>query len=227
MKELFNEQEFNNSKSKDLLPLECYHCHEPFYRKKKEIKFIRKTPNRNIFFCSYKCNKEHNKNGKNLNCTNCGESFYRCIAEINKSKSGNHFCSKSCAITHRNKNNPTHTRRSKLEAWLEEQLTELYPNLDIEFNDKETIGSELDIYIPSLNVAFELNGIFHYEPIYGNDKLRLIQENDQSKSKACHDAMINLCVIDTSQQKYFKPKTSKKYLNIITTIINQRTLLNS
>ena len=62
--------------------------------------------------------------------------------------------------------------------WLEEQLTSLYPKLDIHFNRKDTIGSELDIYIPSLNLAVELNGIFHYEPIFGKDKLSKIKTND-------------------------------------------------
>jgi len=80
----------------------------------------------------------------------------------------------------------------------------------------------LDIYIPSLNVAIELNGIFHYEPIYGVDKLGKIQDNDISKSKACIDNQIDLCTIDTSGQKYFKPKTSQKYLDIITNIIKER-----
>ena len=38
----------------------------------------------------------------------------------------------------------------------------------------EAINSELDVYVPSLNLAFELNGIFHYEPIYGEKKLNQI-----------------------------------------------------
>ena len=98
----------------------------------------------------------------------------------------------------------------------------MFPSLEIHFNKSEAISSELDIYVPSLNVAFELNGIFHYEPIYGVDKLERIQENDQSKTKACHEAKIDLCVIDTSAQKYVKPKTSQKYLDIIVKIINDR-----
>ena len=103
-------------------------------------------------------------------------------------------------------------------------MTQLYPSIHIDFNQKKAINSELDIYIPSLNIAFELNGIFHYEPIYGTNKLRQIQENDISKSKACHEAKIDLCIIDTSTQKYFKESTSQKYLDIINNIIKERLL---
>jgi hypothetical protein len=103
---------------------------------------------------------------------------------------------------------------------LEAQLTTLYPTLDILYSDKTTINSELDIYIPSLRLAFELNGIFHYEPIYGEDKLTQITNNDNRKFQACLEQAIQLCIIDTSGQKYFKESTSQKYLDIITTIIN-------
>jgi len=95
-------------------------------------------------------------------------------------------------------------------------------NLEIHFNRKDAIGSELDIYIPSLRLAFELNGIFHYEPIYGQSKLDQVQNNDVSKSKLCHEAQIDLCVIDTSHQKYFKPKTSQIFLDIVVSIVNGR-----
>lgn len=72
------------------------------------------------------------------------------------------------------------------------------------------------IYFPSLKLAFELNGIFHYEPIYGSDKLSSIQNNDHRKFAACHEAGISLCIIDTSKQTYFKPKSSQRFLDIIT-----------
>ena len=98
----------------------------------------------------------------------------------------------------------------------------MYPDLDIHFNKRDAIGSELDIYIPSLRLAFELNGIFHFEPIYGPKKLGQIQNNDVSKTKLCHEAKIDLCVIDTSGQKYVKPQTSQRYLDIIISIIDDR-----
>jgi hypothetical protein len=62
--------------------------------------------------------------------------------------------------------------RSKLEIYLEQELIKLYSTLEIHFCRSDTIGSELDIYIPSLKLAFEINGIFHYKPIFGEDKLK-------------------------------------------------------
>ena len=90
------------------------------------------------------------------------------------------------------------------------------------FNSKEIINSELDIYLPKLKLAFELNGIFHYESIYGQNKLDQIQNNDNRKFQACLEQGIEICIIDSSQQKYFKKETSQKYLDIITNIINNK-----
>ena len=96
----------------------------------------------------------------------------------------------------------------------------ILPTLEIKYNHKEAINAELDIYIPSLRVAFELNGIFHYEPIYGHDKLAAIQNNDSRKFQACLEKNIELVIIDTSHENYFKEKASRKYLDIILKIIN-------
>lgn len=59
----------------------------------------------------------------------------------------------------------------------------------------------MDIYIPVLSLAFELNGIFHYEPIYGEGKLLSIQNNDDRKFQACLEHDIELCIINSSEQK--------------------------
>ena len=223
MKSLYTQEEDNNSKTQDRLPLECYHCGNTFYYRKKDIIEV-SNPKLNKLgkYCSRKCQNLHKGTIKQLNCSNCNTVFTKQLSQITKSKSDNHFCSKSCSVTYNNKHKKHGTRRSKLEVWLGEQLTILYPDLDIDYNKSDAIGSELDIYIPSLNLAIELNGIFHYEPIFGKDKLNQIQENDQSKSKACHDKQIDLCIIDVSGLKYFKPKNAQQYLNIINNIIKER-----
>lgn len=224
MKPLYTQTEFNSAKSTDKLSCECYQCGNIFYSPKKEIKYTLKNNLERIKYCSIECRNSAQLKNIILDCKNCGETFNKKYREYKRDPDKNHFCSRSCAASYNNKHKKHGTRRSKLEGWIEEQLTILYPNLDIHFNRKDIICSELDIYIPSLNLAFELNGIFHYEPIYGKDKLKQIQENDYSKTKACHDNQIDLCIIDTSTQKRFTPKSSEKYLNIITNIIKERLL---
>lgn len=105
--------------------------------------------------------------------------------------------------------------------WLEQQLPTLYPSLEFHFNRKDAINGELDIYIPSLKLAFELNGVFHYEPIFGQDKLQQIQSNDQRKHAACYEAGIEMCWIDVSSMVYFKASNAMKYLTIIGSIIDK------
>ncbi len=221
---LYSKEEFESAQSKDLLDLSCEVCKSTFKRSKQDIhqSLTNKNSKNKCKYCSNSCNNKSNIKKIKLNCSFCEKEIERAPNELKKSKSGNHFCSKSCATTFKNKNKKTGDTRSKLEKWIEGRLTTMYPNLEIHYNRKDAINSELDIYIPSLNLAFEINGIFHYEPIYGVDKLQRIQENDVSKSKACHDAKIDLCIIDASAQKYVKPSTSQKYLDIIINIIKER-----
>lgn len=156
-----------------------------------------------------------------FNCTLCDSPIRRQSNVVKKNKSGRFFCSKSCSATYNNLHKTHGTRRSKLEIWLEEQLVSFYTDFEIQFNKKDAINSELDIYIPSLRLAFELNGIYHYEPIHGKKKLSQIQNNDHRKFQACLDQNISLCIIDTSSMTYFKANNAQKYLDIITEIIER------
>jgi len=228
MKPLYTQKEFDLTKSSEKLKLMCYQCNKTFYKKKNLIQLVLKKYvnkkgkdySKSCRFCSDKCSRESKKMGKEVNCKECNAVFYKTKSEIKKYP--NHFCCRSCAVTYNNKNKTHGTRRSKFEIWMEEQLTLLYPDIEIHFNRKDAIKSELDIYIPSLNLAVELNGIFHYEPIFGEDKLQQIQNNDQRKFQACIEEGIELALIDVSQLKYFKPKNAQKYLNIVTSIINSK-----
>jgi hypothetical protein len=215
MKPLYTQEQFNDAKSRDKLPCECYVCKQPFYKVKYDIqKNLNSNTLHKIKFCSPQCTITKQE----VQCVQCDKIFSKSLSQIKKTK--NNFCSKSCAGLY-NSTHKTHgTRRSKLELYLEQQLTSLYPYIKFQFNKKDIINSELDIYIPSLKLAFELNGIFHYEPIFGTNKLSQTQNNDQRKFQACIEQGISLCIIDTSKQKYFKESTSKEFLSIITDIIN-------
>lgn len=73
-----------------------------------------------------------------------------------------------------------------------------------------------------MKLAFELNGIFHYEPIYGDKKLNQIQNNDTRKFQACLEKGIEMCIIDVSSLSYFKTTNAKKYLDIVCGLIDMK-----
>jgi hypothetical protein len=225
MKPLYTKKDFDSAKSQDKLPCECYNCASTFFLKKKRIKDVL-NPNTidKGMFCSLSCNGEYNKKRTIVKCLTCDSEIEKHNCNLIKNK--NTFCSNSCSAIYNNKHKTWGSNRSKLEIWLEEQLTILYPNLYIDYNKSNAINAELDIYIPSLNLAFEINGIFHYEPIFGVDKLEKTKINDKNKFKICHEKKISLCVINTSKETYFKPNKSLKYLKIITDIINDNLSLN-
>jgi hypothetical protein len=220
MKPLFTKEQFTNAKLKDKLPLECYECKCTFFSTKQAIYSKKSRNGKGPMYCSNVCSNIPRTKKEIIKCKCCNISVYKTLAQIKKYK--NHFCSKSCAATFNNTHKTHGTRRSKLEKYLEEQLITLYPNLQFDFNKKEAINSELDIYIPSLKLAFELNGIYHYEPIHGQDKLDQIQNNDHRKFQACAESSISLCVIDTSKINYFKPEKANSFLNIIISIIENK-----
>lgn len=134
--------------------------------------------------------------------------------EFKKSKCGKVFCSKSCSALYHNSHKTTSIRRSKLEIWLETQLLFDFPNVNILFN-KNIIGLELDIHLPDLNLAFEINGIFHYKPIFGKDKFLATQKNDKKKLEICIQKNIELYVLDVSNMIVFSPTTSKEIFDFI------------
>lgn len=163
-----------------------------------------------------RCRSEFRSTLVELTC-HCGKIFHR----AKKMSIGNVFCSKSCAAKHNNKNKITGFRRSKLEKWLENQLKYMHSDLDFQFNSRSLSGLELDIYIPSINLAFELNGITHFKPIYGNEKFNKIKNNDLRKIELCKNRGITLYVIDTSLQHKFSEDSSKAYLDNILSAISQ------
>ncbi len=217
---LYSTQQFSSARSIDKLPLQCEYCSSTFFKRKSLIQQTldgyQYMPCR---FCSRRCDNLAKITKQPVSCTQCGKQFSRIASWA--SKKTNQFCSKSCSATYNNTHKKYGTRRSKLESWIEQQLATLYPKLPIEFNQKTAIDSELDIYIPSLRLGFELNGIYHYEPIHGSEKLSQVQQNDTRKFHACAKNQISLCVIDTSSFKHFKEVKAKEFLSIVTKIIDQ------
>ena len=78
---------------------------------------------------------------------------------------------------------------------------------------------ELDIYIPSMKIAFELNGPIHYIPIFGQERLERTQNSDYQKLQKCQELGIGVYVLDVSKEKRFTEKRGQKFLDIIKQVL--------
>ena len=222
---VYSQEQFDLSPSRQFLPLRCKQCSEIFQRTKHDIQIaIIHSEDRNQVhtydFCSNRCFRSHQNPPIFIICEQCGKKVRKPLRRIKINK--HHFCGLSCFGKYNMSHKTTGCRISKMERWMQERLPILFPGLEFHFNRRDQINSELDIFVPSLKLAFELNGIFHYEPIHGPKQLTGTQNNDHRKMLACAEQGIELCVIDVSSVKHFKPLKGQKYLDIISNIIRSK-----
>jgi len=170
------------------------------------------------FFCSIKCRYGYQEKSKEFSCAWCSKTILKTPAQVRKTKA-NVFCSKSCAACYNNRHKQTGTRRSKLERHLEQQLKLNFPNLNFSCNTKIPIGAELDFYFPELKLAIEINGFLHYQPVYGLEKLKRIQEIDREKADKCRQTSIKLCIIDVSQEFHLTEKVKDKHWKTVKKLV--------
>lgn len=220
--DLFTQEEFEIARFDDLLPIKCDNCGK-IASASKRIIYQRIEKNGGGRFCSKRCQHDLRIKEKNIikPCAECGKIVKRNIKHLKKIKSNNFFCNSSCAASYNNKHKSFGIRVSKLEKFIQENLAKDFPELEIIYNQKEAISSELDIFIPKFLTAIEISGIYHFEPIYGTKTLQKIQKNDNKKVQECLKQSIQLFVIDTRKATR---KTFDKYYQIVFEIIKTKLL---
>lgn len=216
------------------VPMQCHHCAKPFFCKKMRLsdalyKLQRNPSKTKSIFCSSSCAMKfiHPKSPDVIvQCEGCKTKFSLEGKEF-RNRQKRHkgfFCSHSCTAKYYNfQSNKFMRSVSKLEKWLHQELLSRYPTLEILYNNRTICdGLELDLVFPSLQLAVECNGIFHYKPVFGKNRLDIQISNDYKKRLICEQKRIELLVIDTSTPNKFSIETSIKYLKTITDAIDVR-----
>jgi hypothetical protein len=185
-------------------------CHAKFKDKRVEVKcdyegcenkFLKReweALNTKNNFCSEVCGGKFRDKKVEVECFHCHKKFMKKLCAVITSKK--HFCSELCAKNLQNYKD-WGGKRSKLEIAIEEHFKDIFPFMYIRYN-KTDIGHELDIHVTCLELAIELNGVFHYRVIHkknGVERLKRTQEIDAEKVVKCEELDIKLFVIDVSR----------------------------
>ena len=133
----------------------------------------------------------------------------------------NLFCSHSCSATFNNRLRKS-ARRSKIEIEFFDRLQSAFPSIEMLPNDRTMLdGMEVDIAIPSLQMAIEWNGLVHFSPIWGEEKLVDVQNRDRRRIELASRKDINLIVIcDDRSNKQVLSKALKDVSAIIDSILS-------
>jgi hypothetical protein len=197
----------------------CIICDSSFLVSRNRI-MTAKLRNSIAIYCSHSCRnlafiKTVGWQSKTeITCQECQKVFIG-YAKNSRTRGERKYCSLSCLATHRNKYESKGYTRSKFEIWLEKQLEVIFPTLNMLFNDRKAIGLELDIYIPSLSLAIEINGIYHYRPIRGEKALDSIRRRDIKKLTKCKEKNISVYVVDISKMNTMNELEANDYLKLI------------
>jgi hypothetical protein len=183
----------------------CDQCGKEGYKRPSLLK------NRKNIFCCKECSDKFKDKRVEVICLVCQKVFLKEQCEIKRY--GRHCCSKKCGQLLGIFYKDWGSSRSKLEIAIEAHLVNLF-SFQIDYN-KTDIGYELDIFIPHLNQAIELNGIFHYEPIFGEKELLRRQRVDKAKAEECKKRNIDLIVINVSKDKRSKKVQTQRIQEVV------------
>ena len=108
---------------------------------------------------------------------------------------------------------------SKLEKFLHNKL--LSEGFSVEFHKEQSILNtklQIDLFIPKLNIAIEVDGPSHFEPVWGTDALKRNKKYDDKKTGLILGK--GLYLIRIKQTKDFSPSRGSLIFNALTQILN-------
>lgn len=205
--------------------LVCPTCNKQFTKKSGLIKYGKSIRPETDFFCSKECHSISMKTDASVihivKCDHCKVEIQRPWKFLKNQDL--HFCNKSCRASYFCKLYNTGHQRSQLELKIEQHIKNKYPDLVLNVNDRDMLnGLELDFYIPSLQLAIEINGPAHFKSIYGDESLIRTQRHDLIKQKWCTKNGIRLLTV-TDLLNYNIDNSSEIFEKYIDPIIDDLT----
>jgi hypothetical protein len=107
---------------------------------------------------------------------------------------------------------------SKLEKFIFKAL--LKDGYRVEFHKEQTLSNtklQIDLFLPTLNTAIEIDGLSHFEPVWGHDTLARNQGYDNKKTGLMLGK--GLVLIRIKQVKDFSPSRAKVLYNDLKIIL--------
>lgn len=213
MNMLIDDATFGGLRSRDLVPFACVACGATFHRRKHHVQAALKrgggAGGHTMESCSPDCGRALvSARASRIVCTECGVHVRRPPSEIAKVRRP--FCSRRCSMIYRNRGKDLgKTKRSRGEEYLAELIASEFPGISVQRNVRDVLpsGLEIDLLLPDLGIAIEVNGPVHVLPIYGEDKLSAVQAIDRRKRVEIDAAGLRLVEIDISHCRSGK-KTS-------------------
>lgn len=145
-------------------------------------------------------------------CGGCGTRIKRRPRDLKRY--GVAYCSHSCHMRTKNAAGLT-VNTSAAELRIAEQMRDAFPTICIAVNDRTLLpdGLEIDIHVPALKLAIELNGPIHSRPIFGNRTFAKTQANDRRKARMLKDAGYRLLTVDVRGTEAVTPERRSTYFD--------------
>lgn len=234
------EKEYEKSNFKKYCSLDCYKTKSNFelggslilnclYCKQEVLKYkseIRKNPDK--IFCNSQCSanfmhltyRQPFAKTIVLECHFCNSIFERIQHKTTQGKTGKFFCSAKCSSTYLGTQSKNF-ERSFMELYIQQKIELNFPYLTLIIGDtKQCNGLQLDLYLPELNFAIEINGPIHYINFFGDEYLKSVQERDQRKETICKNKKLLLQIVKCSGNFKISKAENHWQLEIKPTIVS-------